>query len=329
MPTLAFLATTAPAGLYTSPDDGITWTLNPGSNIDSLINARTSDGLHAFADGTWGCIGAEPGPNVVYLHSLDGTTWIRRSVINAGAGISTSHCCFFNSDVILYYDDGLPNGVVFSTNRGLSWSPSTRAANVGTKGFVRIPSTGRLVLYENGGSVAISDNNGASWTNQAGPIPNFNPAGHANLLQRIPNAYLILAQLDSAAGGTPNTVRSLGVDGTGNTYVVQIAVGVLTVKAVSRPIYEQPDQNISYVLMDNGGQSAVFFYNGTTWASLGNFATLPLGTVMRVWLTPNGNLLARADGNNNLFRSIDGTAWTNVTGGLGLTTEPVGLAQVA
>ena len=322
-------------GMYVSSNLGNTWTainnqlptfdinalIVDGANGNEVMAATSGDGIFSieapfllnwksigFSKSKIKCVaaferdlfaGAFPGkPNLSVANNFAyGIDWNTCKTGLPPTGVSVFSLGFLDTGNVVLAGTSL--GIFSSGNRGQTWS---LAGNSGNITAISIASKGTTVCAASYGSVYLSMNNGASWSDVTNNLPGLSINGVA--FDSFSNVYLATSAGVYMSDNDGQTWSLRGLGGSSVYSIVTVA---------------------EKVFAGTYGNVMVSSNFGTSWSAYGNGLS---GIDPVKGIAVKGNQLILATGSKVFFNSISNGTWTEFSSGLpNLTVNSISVSD--
>jgi photosystem II stability/assembly factor-like uncharacterized protein len=310
-----FVAVGASGTIFTSNDDGETWTYRKVKTTYYDTNGIS------YGNGTFVAVGAG---GTIFTSNDNGVTWTFKT---SGTTESLNGISYGNGTFVAVGDG---DTILTSDNNGLTWTSRTSGTDKWFNGISY--SNGTFVAVGGAGTIVTSDNNGVTWTSRtSGTTNTFNGIGYGNgTFAAVGGSGTILTSDDN---GVTWNVRTSGVSSAlygisyGNGTFVAVGLGsVILSSSNDGETWTSRNSGTNFTLngisYGNGTFVAVGWYgailtspDGVTWTSRisriteENLEGISYGNGTFVAVGWNGTILTSSDGETWIART-SGTAST-------------------
>ncbi len=267
------------AGVFSSADNGTSWTgVNTGLS-NKYVNALAVSGTNLFAGTNGG----------VFLSTDNGTSWTGAST---GLTNTSVHSLAASASNLFA---GTTGGVFLSTNNGASWT----GVNTGlTNNYVNaLAVSGTNLFAGTNGGVFLSTDNGTSWTGASTGLTNT-------------SVHSLAASASNLFAGTTGGVFLSTNNGTSWTGV---NTGLTSISVYALATIPNGASDTNVFAGTNGGGVFLSTNNGTSWTGVNAGLTNPYVISFAVSGT---NVFAGTNGGGVFLSASNGTSWTKVNAGL-------------
>ena len=291
--------------IFTSNDDGETWTARTSGTFEALYGI-------SYGNGTFVAVGSD---GTILTSDNNGVTWTART---SGTTESLNGISYGNGTFVAVGSDGT---ILTSDNNGVTWTARSSGTTKSLNGISY--GNGTFVAVGSDGTILTSDNNGVTWTAKtSGTTNTFEAIGYGN------GTYVIVGDkgtILTSSDGEAWTSRTSGM--TSALYGISYGNGTFVVVGLGSVILSSSNDGLTWTARTSGTSRSLegIGYGNGTFVAVGWYGAILTSPDGVTWtfrtsrITEenlqgisygNGTFIA-VGWNGTILTSSDGETWTS------------------